>query len=363
MTAMHDPVHLRTLNAPVASENPRMEALLANQRRQEFLQSVIVAVVSLVLLCVCLWLIVILPQFKETPTIVTYQSPPEKPEKPQQRPDLARGMRPKPAESSSARARVIAAAVTAPVAVPMPDAPDPTGPFGIDDDFNAGFGAGDGDGDGGGGSSFFGTARPGKRAVYIVDFSLSMTSDVVKGGTRIDALKKELVRSINALGPKMNFTVIFFSHNAWSIDAPGDTPADAGWNGLGKIPTVNWYPALPNIKDGFLAKVRNMQAQGNTAWYPPLKMAFNMSPPPDTVYLLSDGEPNDYNQVLDEIDEINPHKVPVDTIAFELPGTPARYMMDIAKETGGKFTMVYKGKLVSGSAAEDLTASKFDGKE
>jgi hypothetical protein len=92
-------------------------------------------------------------------------------------------------------------------------------------------------------------------------------------------------------------------------------------------------------------------------------MAFAMKPAPDTVYLLSDGEPRDYDQVLNEIDEINPHKVPVDTIAFELPGTPARYMMDIARATGGKFSMVYKGKLLSGGPAEDLTKSSLDGKE
>lgn len=360
---MQDPIHLNTINAPVASENPEMEALLLRQRRQEGIQSLIVAIISVVMLCLVLWLIAILPSFKDVPVIATYQEPPKKVEEPHDRPDLARGMRPKPANSSSARARVIAAATTAAVAVPMPDNPDPTGPFGIDDDFNAGFGAGDGDGDGGGGSSFFGTARPGKRAVYIVDFSLSMTSDVVKGGTRIDALKKELVRSINALSAKMNFTVIFFSHNAWSVDAPGANPADFGWNGLGATPVVNWYPAMPNVKDEFLGKVKAMQAQGNTSWYPPLKMAFAMKPAPDTVYLLSDGEPRDYDQVLNEISEINPHKVPVDTIAFELPGTPARYMMEVAKATGGKFSMVYKGKLLSGSAAEELTKSALDGKD
>jgi len=323
----------------------------------------IVACIIVGLLCLILWLIAILPSFKDTPNIITYQPPVQKEDEPRDRPDLARGMRPKPANSSSARARVIAATTTGPIAVPMPDNPDPTGPFGIDDDFNAGWGAGDGDGDGGGGSSFFGTARPGKRAVYIVDFSLSMTSDVIKGGTRITALKKELIRSISALSQKMNFTVIFFSHNAWSIDAPGDAPAASGWNGLGATPVVNWYPALPNIKDEFLAKVRNMNPDGNTQWYPPLKMAFAMKPPPDTVYLLSDGEPRDYDQVLNEIDEINPNKVPVDTIAFELPGTPARYMMDVARATGGKFSMVYKGKLLSGSSAEELTSSKFDGEQ
>lgn len=360
---MNEPIHLKTINAPVASVNPRIEAILLHQRRQEFIQSLIVALLAVGMLCLILWLIVVISFTKEIPVIATYQEPPKKIEEPRDRPDLARGMRPKPANSSSARARVIASATTAAVAVPMPDNPDPTGPFGIDDDFNAGFGAGDGDGDGGGGSSFFGTARPGKHAVYIVDFSLSMTSDVVKGGTRIDALKKELTRSITALGSKMNFTVIFFSHNAWSIDAPGATPADFGWNGLGKTPPVNWYPAVATVKDDFLAKVKAMQAQGNTSWYPPLKMAFAMKPPPDTVYLLSDGEPRDYDQVINEIAEINPHKVPVDTIAFELPGTPARYMMDVARATGGKFSMVYKGKLLSGGAAEDLTKSSFDGKE
>ena len=329
-----------------------MAALLLNQRRQEAAQSTVVACIVVGLLCLILWLIAIFQPLREDNGIITYRPPDQQEDPPPTRPDLAKGTKPKPASSSSARARTIAAALTAPVAVPIPDNPDPTGPFGIDDDFNAGFGAGDGDGDGGGGSSFFGTARPGKRAVYIVDFSLSMTSDVINGGTRIAALKKELIRSINSLSPKMNFTVIFFSHHAWTVDAPGVSPAADGWNGLGDTPVVNWYPATPRIKEEFLGKLQGMNPDGNTQWYPPLRMAFSMRPAPDTIYLLSDGEPRDYDQVLNEIDEINPNKVPVDTIAFELPGTPARYMMDLAQATGGRFTMVYKGKRLSGSSAE-----------
>jgi hypothetical protein len=352
-----------TVNTPLSSDNSQVEAVVQHQRRQEFVQSLIVSLIAVTLMCVILWLIAILPMFRDSPVIVTYQEAPKPPETPRDRVDLAKGMYPKPANSSSASARVIATAASGPIAVPMPEVPDPTGPFGIDDDFNAGFGAGDGDGDGGGGSSFFGTARPGRHAVYIVDFSLSMTSDVTKGGTRIDALKKEMARSIKALSERMNFTVIFFSHNAWSIDAPGSTPADGGWNGPGPTPAVAWYPAIPKVKDEFLAKLTSMQAQGNTAWYPPLKMAFAMRPTPDTVYLLSDGEPHDYEQVMNDLSEINPHKVPVDTIAFELPGTPARYMMDIAKATGGRFTLVYKGQLLSGSAAERLANSAADGKD
>lgn len=347
-------------SAPPAQRTTQLEALLLQQRKRDFAQSLVTAVVCLGLVCVALWLVALLPKSQDSPTIVTYQSPPPPEEKRLDRPDLAKGVKPKPTNASSASARVIAAAVAAPISVPTPETPDPTGPFGIDDDFNAGFGAGDGDGDGGGGSSFFGTGRPGKRVVYIVDFSLSMESDVVTGGTRIAALKEELTRSVKALGERMSFAVIFFSHNAWTVEVEGNRPSDRGWNGLNATPTVNWYPALPKVKEEFISKINAMPPHGNTSWYPPLKMAFSMTPAPDTIYLLSDGEPRDYDQVLDEMSEINPHNIPVDTIAFELPGTPARYMLDIAKETGGKFAMVHKGKLLSGSAAEDLTASSYD---
>jgi hypothetical protein len=308
------------------------------------------------LLAAVLWLIAILPGFNEAPVIVTYVAPRSEKENPSDRPDLARGLRPKPSSSSSARARVIAAQLEAPVAVPTPDNPDPLGPFGVDDDFNAGFGAGDGDGDGGGGASFFGTPRTGRRVVYLVDFSGSMASDA-HDGSRIAVLKREMIRSINELSEKMNFAVIFFSHNAWTIEIK---EADAGWNGLGPTPVANWHPATPQVKQQFISELQAMPPQGNTAWYPPLKMAFAMVPKPDIIYLLSDGEPRDFNQVINELKEMNPGQLPVDTIAFELPGTPAHNLMEIARETGGKFTMIHKGKRLTGMAAEKLTSSEYD---
>lgn len=334
----------------------QVERLIELQRRRDSIQSLVVGMVVVGLLAAVLWLIAILPNLTEPPVIVTYSGPNPEKENPADRPDLARGVRPKPASSSSARARVVAAQLEAPVAVPTPDNPDPIGPFGIDDDFNAGFGAGDGDGDGGGGASFFGTPRTGRRVVYLVDFSGSMASEAT-GGSRISVLKKELVRSIKELSEKMSFNVIYFSHNAWSDDVQ---EADAGWNGLGPTPIAAWYPATNQVKDSFLAKVQAMPPGGNTAWYPPLKMAFAMLPQPDIIYLLSDGEPRDFEQVLAEIDEMNPAGIPVDTIAFELPGTPARNLMELAQETGGRFTLIYEGKRLTGPSAEKYTTSEHD---
>lgn len=352
-----------TTKAPPKDANLRLEFLVKEQRKRDGIQSAVVALIVLFILCLILWLIAILPTFKEVPVIISYQGPPKAEEKPVDRPDLAKGMKPKPASSSSSMARVIASSAESPISVPMPDASAEPLPFGIDDDFNAGFGAGDGDGDGGGGSSFFGTPRKGKRVVYLVDFSLSMESDVTGGGTRIDGLKKELIRSVNALDPKMNFNVIYFSHNAWTNQTDGPEFANKGWNGLNQTPMAPWYPASGTMKSNFEKEITAMPPQGNTAWYPPLKMAFAMSPPPDIIYLLSDGEPRDYDTVMDEMEAINPTAIPVDTIAFELPGTPARYMLDISQETGGKFSLVYKGKLVSGTAAERYTTMEWDDKE
>lgn len=351
-----------TTKAPSKDVTQRAESLVQAQRKRDVVQSAVVALIVLVILCVILWLIAILPTFKEVPVIVSYQAPPKIEEKPVDRPDLAKGMKPKPASSSSSMARVIASTAESPMSVPMPDATAEPVPFGVDDDFNAGFGAGDGDGDGGGGSSFFGTPRKGKRVVYLVDFSLSMESDAA-GGTRIDGLKKELIRSIKALDPKMNFNVIYFSHNAWTNQTEGPEYANKGWNGLNQTPMAPWYPASGTMKSNFEKEITAMPPQGNTAWYPPLKMAFAMSPPPDIIYLLSDGEPRDYDTVMDELKEMNPTAIPVDTIAFELPGTPARYMLDISQETGGKFSLVYKGKLTSGTAAERYTTMEWDDKE
>lgn len=355
------PPTLYTTEPPPDSVVHRMDAAIERQRRTDSIQSIVVAVIVVALLAAVLWLIAILPNFYEPETIVTYAQPPEPEDNPVDRPDLAAGLKPKPASSSSSMAKVIAASVEAPVAVPMPEVVDPLTPFGMDDDFAAGFGAGDGDGDGGGGSSFFGTPRQGRRVVYVVDYSESMRSDTDGGGTRLDALKKELTRSINALNSGMNFNVIFFAQSAWTIETEGPDEANKGWNGLNKVPEVPWYPAEERAKAVFTERIRSTGVGNGTVWYSPLKMALSMRPPPDTIYLLSDGEPSDLTDVLNRIDGMNPTGVPVDTFAMEEPGSAARAMLEMAQETGGRFTMIYKGRAYSGMAAEKYTdETEFD---
>lgn len=356
---MKQELHLTQNSSKLDARRQQVAIYLAAQKKKDTLQSMVVAAIVVVLIGAILALVAILPSFREVPVIVTYQAPIVKEDAPERPKDMAKGLKPKPASSSSSMARVIAATTSSALAVPVPEVVDPTRPFGMDDDFNAGFGAGDGDGNGGGGTSFFGTKRTGKRVAFIVDFSLSMESDCA-GGTRIQMLKKELISSINGLSDNMRFKVIYFSHNAWTDETPGPNQADKGWNGLGETPIVDWLPASKEMKAKAVANVTSTPAQGNTGWYSPLKMAFNMSPPPDVVYLLSDGEARDSNMVFDELKTLNPQGVPIDTIAFELPGTPAYDLSEIAKQTGGSFVLFHEGKRYVGDSAKKFLSSEFD---
>jgi hypothetical protein len=337
-----------------------VDALIAQQKKRDTVQAIVSSVLLVVGIGCLLWLFKIIPWGVESKTIVTYNAPLEKKEE-VERPEINQRARPRPAGPKSSMSKVIASTVPSPVAVPVPENPVPEGPFGISDDFGDGFGDGEGDGDGGGGASFFGSNRKGKRVAFLVDYSGSMGSDIDGGSTtRMQALKKELVRSIQGLSKGMKFTVIFFSHHAWTLETEGPDYADNGWNGLGDPPVAPWYPASERLKDSVSNQVKSMPAQGNTNWYSPLKVALTMNPPPNIIYLLSDGEPRDGDSVLFDLDELNPRHIPIDTIAFELPGSPAGMLMEIAKTTGGKFSMVYKGKVLGGSAAERYTSSKYD---
>ncbi|MCH2331792.1 MAG: hypothetical protein MK312_09680, partial [Roseibacillus sp.] len=123
---------------------------------------------------------------------------------------------------------------------------------------------------------------------------------------------------------------------------------------------TGWYPANEVVKKEVSGKINTMPVAGGTMWYPALKMAMTMTPSPSIVFLLSDGEPRDGDEVSFNMKQLNPGGTPIDTIAFEVPGSPAGRLMEIAKDTGGKFVMVHKGERKTGRAAEALTDPKYD---
>lgn len=350
-----------TDNVKLAANALAVRRAVESQRRKESVQSAVTALLGFGVVLAILALIALIPISAEYPQIVTYQAASEEEEPPLKMKELTNSAQPKPPGASSSMAKVIAAQITSPISVPIPEVSNPDGLFGMEEAFGPGFGTGDGDGDGGGGSSFFGSYRQGKRVVFCVDYSGSMAESTEGGGgTRIAALRAELANAIKKLPSNMSVSVIFFSTTGWTIETEGPDYYSNGWSGVGKIPPVLWYPANDRLKTEMTSQIEKMPIKGGTNWYPPLKMAFSMSPAPNIVYLLSDGDPRDGESVLTDMAEINPDGIPIDTIAFELPGSAAGKLRDIAADTGGKFVLIYKGRRLTGSSAEKYTSSSYD---
>lgn len=294
-----------------------------------------------------LYLIVISLGKNEIPQIVAVMETHD--DTPQiERKDFAKKVKkkPQPAQSAS-RINPISATTVSSISVPAFEDPV-VDPLGIGTDFGRGFGSGIGDGDGGGGTStFFGGTAKGNRVVFVVDFSSSMIKE--GGGVRLKMLKQELIKSISKLPKDMSFQVIYYSTAPWlGGESLYTAPTRFPDNAADRIP---WSKAT---KEGIASAVSNVQSakpEGATLWRDPLELAFAMRPVPVVVWLLSDGEAQDAEEVVNKMQEINPSKIPINTIGLEVPGRAFSYLVEISKSTGGQSSIVHKGKLYTGPAA------------
>jgi len=294
-----------------------------------------------------LYLIVISLGKNEIPQIVAVMETHD--DTPQiERKDFAKKVKKKPQPAqSAARINPISATTTSSISVPAFEDPV-VDPLGIGTDFGRGFGSGIGDGDGGGGTStFFGGTAKGNRVVFVVDFSSSMIKE--GGGVRLKMLKQELIKSISKLPKDMSFQVIYYSTAPWlGGESLYTAPTRFPDNAADRIP---WSKAT---KEGIASAVSNVQSakpEGATLWRDPLELAFAMRPVPVVVWLLSDGEAQDAEEVVNKMQEINPSKIPINTIGLEVPGRAFSYLVEISKSTGGQSSIVHKGKLYTGPAA------------
>lgn len=182
---------------------------------------------------------------------------------------------------------------------------------GLDD--GTGLGAG---GSGGGGASFFGVEARGSRFAYIVDVSGSMQ------GEKLDRLKVELIESLQSLLDHMNFGVICFSSE----------PVPLGGR-------TRWTDADDDGKKWAIDKVKELVSQGGTVPGPAFEVAFRMSPRPDAIYFMTDGQFDP--EVADLIASLNRSgkKVPIHCITF-VDRSSEEFMRKIAKDSGGTYTHI-----------------------
>lgn len=177
-------------------------------------------------------------------------------------------------------------------------------------------------------TQFCGVEGGGNHFVYLVDSSGSM-------GDAFESARQELLRSIDALGPKQRFYVIFF-------DSESDYMRLASPNA---DETRSAY-ATPQNKQALNSWAMSIQMDRGRAPYDAIPFALKLRP--DVIFLLSDGEfPQRIEELLKETNRIDnlfgddgPISI-VHTIGYHSREGETR-MKRIAKQNGGQYRHVPK---------------------
>lgn len=234
------------------------------------------------------------------------------------------------------------------------------GPMGMG---TAGAGGGLGSGIGRGGKfSFVGQTALGKRVVFVVDVSGSMSA-IGSGETisRFDLLKKELVKSINQMPMNTQYQILFFSDFAWPHDQVDSRDVNAltkyrwevepkNYKNV-KLPTFRFIQASPFSLRETTDIIQRSDNPGGTNWGSGLLMALNASPKPDVIFFMTDGLRSDEQGWVDIVTAENKRRLPMSAIytsAMQQPDA-AKELDDLARRNNGRFTVVLgDGKIVKG---------------
>lgn len=198
------------------------------------------------------------------------------------------------------------------------------------------------------------------RIAYVLDFSVTMA------GEKDSLMRTELEKALKALPTTTRYSVICFSGPVW---LPGDevtrgTVKSRGktyqwdsksmweWTHRGPLMDAPWHEAKPSEVKRTLSLVDEVKTIGGTDWQAPLEMAIAMNPPPDIVFFMTDGvmEQRDMMRLTRSIAaKAKARNVTINTVSLMEPGAEEP-MADLAKRTGGSFTIVGKdGKILKGA--------------
>jgi hypothetical protein len=193
-----------------------------------------------------------------------------------------------------------------------------------------GIGSGTGDGGGplapfgipggGGGigpkSPFMGVSGNAMKVVYLCDSSGSMM-------TKFDTLRQELRKAADGLKPIQSFDIIFFSEDNFVA-----------------LDNKSLLLATPETKRKAYDFLDKTAPHGSSDPIPGLRAAFATQP--QLIYMLTDGDFPNNNQVLEELRKLNKDKkVKINTIAFMDRGEEYQKLLkQIADEHGGLFKFV-----------------------
>jgi hypothetical protein len=172
-----------------------------------------------------------------------------------------------------------------------------------------------------------GGSTPGtQRDEFAVDASIAFVCDASGSMMeKMEALKKELSKTVEALHPFQKFSITFFQN-----DKPTVIDKDL-------------ILAKPENKRKAEAFIADVSTNGSIDPIPGLDIAFHQRP--QLVYLLTDGDFPNNDAVVQEIHKLDPdRRVKVNTIAFTDSSDHdmdyIKLLQQLAKDSGGTFRHV-----------------------
>jgi len=292
---------------------------------------------------------------KEAPTLVSYKATSIE-EDTQEKKKVNTAIQRKPSAPAAASARVIASTATSTISIPVIEMPvtTPSADFGDGEEFGTGWGDGSGFGMGGGGATFFNQSVQADRIAYVIDYSGSMH------GEKDRLMREELTKSISGLSAGTKFQMVFFSGPAWvaggdatAKGSEGMVKAEGGktfkwtgkgahdWKTVGKREEAEWLDITANQMGDSLKIIKETKLVWGTDWSNPLEMAFEMEPPPQIIFFMTDGSTGgDMMKLTDDLaSQAKKKGIMVNCVALMEPQAE-RPMLNLAEKTGGVFTIV-----------------------
>lgn len=179
---------------------------------------------------------------------------------------------------------------------------------------------------GDGNARFFNITDAGKRIVYAVDRSGSMsTSEPL---SELQIAKQELIASLNRLTTKHRFLVLFYDDTVMALTINRQNGRE-----------IDLLPATPNNIARIKSRIHSVRAKGNTEHMRALRAAMRLRP--DAIYFLTDAESALKPRDIDNIRRMNrTQKTRIHCIQFGKGAnlrTGNNFLKQLSAVTGGRY--------------------------
>ena len=344
--------------------------------------AIAIAVIVHAVLALIFALIVVLPSLLDEPEIVAaIIAPPARQEQQMQKKSVAKQASVSSASASAAMKNLMRANAAAVVAAPEVTKTSSSALGLGEGDFGGGFGVGTGAGMGSG-ATFFGMKSAGKRILFVLDFSGSLSKE------QVNLTVEETTRALKGLKAGMQYQVIRFAGGGvfawpgWKVDdktvkfdnmvtdpngkkyrfySPKKGYADFEFDGPDSgLPKEKWLEVGSSNLKKTIDVLEERQTFLGTDWLMALKVGHGMEPPPDVIYFMSDGTGGNAPGPILSYNRSHGRPV-INTFAMQTT-KGAKEFAEVAAGTKGKFTIVLKGGDTIDGEAYLKDPSKFKDK-